>query len=263
MTPPNTLLPLSMDAIESVEEHEWGGQGAGFKSKVLALLVGSALSPAPPPDVASAEAKRLTQQAKQVRRDLAAASDDEKRGQIRSRPYTLFKAPLAPALAPEAVSGAELGGSDGDNDGGGSGSGGDDDDEPREPLPRHLGVSRATESACDISEDDAKAIGAAGVAFVNAYFAQPAAQRRAEPRWSFQRKQFRVRLPLMFKLAATQVAQLPERERQFEAKAQELSELQHQLREERERSAQLRELFDSLQGRLKPDKTSGKRARGS
>ena len=67
----------------------------------------------------------------------------------------------------------------------------------------------------------------------------------------------------MFKLAATQVAQLPERERQFEAKAQELSELQHQLREERARSAQLRELFDSLQGRLKPDKTSGKRARGS
>ena len=61
MTPPNTLLLLSMDAIESVEEHEWVGQGAGFKSKVLAWLVGSALSPAPPPDVASAEAKRLTQ----------------------------------------------------------------------------------------------------------------------------------------------------------------------------------------------------------
>ena len=260
-TPPNALLLHCLEAVESVADAEWGGQGAGFKNKVLAWLAGSALSPAPPPDAAQAEAKRLAQQAKQVRRDLAAAGDEEKKSQIRSRPYLLFKPPPAPVLAPEAVGGAELGGSDGGSDGGGSG--GDDDDEPREPLPRHLGVSRATESACDISEHDAELIGPAGVAFVNAYFAQPAAQRRAEPRWGFERKSFRSRLPLFFKLAAAQVAQLPEREQVFEARAEEVADLKRQLHDERVRSAQLRELFDSLQGRLQPEKASGKRARGS
>ena len=74
-TPPNALLVLCLEAVESVGEAEWGGQGAGFKSQVLAWLVGSALSPAPPPDAASADAKRLMQHAKEVRRDLAATGD--------------------------------------------------------------------------------------------------------------------------------------------------------------------------------------------
>ena len=67
----------------------------------------------------------------------------------------------------------------------------------------------------------------------------------------------------MFKLAAAQVAQLPEQQREFEARAEEVADLKQQLHDERVRSAQLRELYDSLQGRLKPEKASGKRARGS
>ena len=264
-TPPNALLVLCLDAVENVDDAEWGGRGGGFKSQVLAWLTGSALEPAPPPDTAQAEAKRLMQQAKQVRRDMAATGSDEKREAIRSRPYPLFKPLLVPAPAHDAVEGAQLGSSDGGDDDGGDGGidGGDDDDEAREPLPRHLGVSRATESACDISEHDAELIGPAGVAFVNTYFAQPAAQRRAEPRWDFDRKYFGSRLPRFFKLAAAQVAQLPEREQAFKARAEEVADLKQQLHDERVRSAALRELFDSLQGRLKPEKASGKRARGS
>ena len=159
-TPPNALLVLCLDAVESVDDAEWGGRGGGFKSQVLAWLTGSALEPAPPPDTAQAEAKRLMQQAKQVRRDMAATGSDEKREAIRSRPYPLFKPLLVPAPAHDAVEGAQLGSSDGGDDDGGDGGidGGDDDDEEREPLPpsppgreprdrervRHLGARRRT-----------------------------------------------------------------------------------------------------------------------
>lgn len=47
-----------------------------------------------------------------------------------------------------------------------------------------------------------------------------------------------------------------ERERLFDAREQKVADLQQQLREERARSALLRELFDSLQGRLQPVKAS-------
>ena len=56
-----------------------GCQSARFKSKVLAWVVASAISPAPDPAIAEGEAKRLMQQAKQVRIDLARAGNDEKK----------------------------------------------------------------------------------------------------------------------------------------------------------------------------------------
>ena len=78
-THPNVLLLLTLDGVDAVAQADWGCQSAGFKSKVLAWVVASAISPAPDPAIAEGEAKRLMQQAKQVRIDLARAGNDEKK----------------------------------------------------------------------------------------------------------------------------------------------------------------------------------------
>ena len=62
-THPNVLLLLTLDGVDAVAHADWGCQSAGFKSKVLAWVVASAISPRPDPAIAEGEAKRLMQQA--------------------------------------------------------------------------------------------------------------------------------------------------------------------------------------------------------
>ena len=89
---PNELLLLTLKALEAVDAAKWGeNSSAGFKEKVLAWVVASTLAPAPPPDEAQRESKRLMQHAKEVRSDLEkAAANDAKQQAIRQRPYRLF-----------------------------------------------------------------------------------------------------------------------------------------------------------------------------
>jgi hypothetical protein len=151
--------------------------------------------------------------------------------------------------------------STGDEDGGdGDGCGGEYDDNDvwhrRVLLPRELGVSRAAQAACNIDEQDCVQIGAAGVRYVNAYFDKPLMQRTAEPGY-YCKEMFRQRAAKLFGLCATELEQARE---QLAAKAaastaREVAELRQQLNLERTRHAAQREVFDSLQGRLKPAKS--------
>ena len=266
---PNVLLLLAYEAVEAITEAEWGEKRglAGRKAHVLAWTVGSALAPAPLPGVAQAEAKRLVQHVREVRGDIErAGNDNAKIDLVRERAYVLF-----PTREPEPVPQVEghSSGSNGGRGGDGGGDGGgderrfsddDSDDEPRPWLPPSLGVSRATQLACDINEDQARELGPAGVSFINQYFAQPVSDRGAEP-WCCT-SSFLTRAYLWLAQAAEEAEGARELRATVEARTREVEQLRLQLRDADTRNATLEGVLGKLQGRLMPETSGKKRARG-
>ena len=264
---PNLLLLLSMDALDAVPQAEWGDKKVGLqgrKANALAWTVGSALAPAPLPGLAQLQAKRLMQHVVELRRDIAKSSTDLERQKVRERPYNLFPTRFAvPEPAPVEDGGGV--GCDSDDDGGGDGrrfSDDDDDDEPRPFLPASLGVSQATQLACDISECDARDLGPAGVRYVNEYFALPTRERVAEPDRDYRRHSFHSRCTLWLGQAVADAQAAPELRATVEARTSEVEGLRLDLRDALVRIATLEDVLGKLQGRLVPETgQSQKRAR--